>query len=117
MPQITISDETFAQLVAFLEASRAASNIDLPVEQAADYLIQIGIDDMIGQLLRSLEPGALVQEMLRLARNHPAEVYGHMAETMRRGAEEIAQREEELSRPFGFVTPRRLDAQEATGEE
>ena len=102
----TISDETFEQLVAFLETSRAATGTDLPVEQAADYLIQIGINDMVGNLLRSLDPAALVQDVLRLAREHPTEVYDYIAETMRRGAEEIARLEQEASRPLGFVTPR-----------
>jgi hypothetical protein len=61
---------------------------------------------MVGNLLRSLDPAALVQDVLRLAREHPTEVYDYIAETMRRGAEEIARLEQEASRPLGFVTPR-----------
>jgi hypothetical protein len=118
MPQITISDETFAQLVAFLQASRAASEIDLTTEQAADYLIQIGIDQIVGVWLRSLDTELLVEDMLRLAREHPPEVYGHLAETMRRGAEEIARREKELSRQFGFGQGvKRPEAEELAGAE
>ena len=47
MPQIEISEETFKQLSEFNRFSQAASDIDLPLHQFADYLIQVGIDHMV----------------------------------------------------------------------
>lgn len=109
MPQIEISEETFKQLSNFRRFSLAASEIELPLHQLADYLVQIGIDQMVTSILAVQDPEVLLSSILQMGRLHPEQTYGYMADVMLQGKEvnqaKLADLREQMNRRIGFNPP------------
>jgi hypothetical protein len=101
-------------LSEFSHYSHAASEIALPLDQLADYLIQVGIEQMVTSVLASQESEVLLSTILQLGRQHPEQVYGYMAEVMLQGKEIIeakfAALREQMERRIGFVAPKKPEA-------
>jgi len=107
--QIEISDETFKQLSEFAQFSHAASEMELPLNEMADFLIQTGIDHMVTLVLPSQDPEILLKTILQMGRQHPKETYGHMADVMLLGKEineaRLVEMREQMQRRIGFKQP------------
>ena len=106
MPQIDISEETFKQLSEFRRFSLAASEIDLPLHELADYLIQVGVDHMVTSIFAVQEPSVILASLLQMGRLHPEQTYGYMADVMLLGKEindaKLAEFREQMQRRIGF---------------
>jgi hypothetical protein len=109
MPQVEISEETFEQLSEFSRFSQTASDIDLPLHQLADFLIQVGIDHMVTSILAQHDAEVLLKTILQMGRQHPEQTYGYMADIMLRGKEineeKLAEFREQMQRRIGFRPP------------
>jgi hypothetical protein len=108
VPQIEISEETFKQLSEFSRFSHAASEVEVPFDQLADYLIQVGIDHMVALVLAQQEAGVLLKTILQMGRQHLEQVCGYMADVMLQGKEineaNLAELREQMGRRIGFAT-------------
>jgi hypothetical protein len=111
--QIEISKETFKQLSEFARFSRHASDMELPLNQMADLLIQIGIDHMVASVLAPQDVETVLNTILQLGPHHPKETFGYMADVMLRGKEineaKLAEMREQMQRRIGFKPPNRED--------
>src|SRR5258708_40272192 len=96
MAKIEITQETYDQLCQFSQLSKAASDIDLPLDQLADFLIQSEIDQMLGSILGAQEPGTLLTTILQLGRRHPQPTYGHLVDLLASGKEVNQQKRAEI---------------------
>ncbi|HLI64578.1 MAG TPA: hypothetical protein VKV05_14380 [Terriglobales bacterium] len=109
MPQIEITDETYQQLSAFSHFSQAASEMELTLDQLADYLIQFGIDQMVTTIIASQDAELMLKMILQMGRQHPEQTYGYMADVMHVGKEineaKLAELREQMQRRIGFQPP------------
>jgi hypothetical protein len=114
MPQVEISDETFKQISEFSRFSHAASDIEVPLHQLADYLIQVGIDHMLTSIFAQQDAEVLLKTILQMGRHHPEETYGYMADVMLQGKEIneqiLAELREQMERRMGFTPPNKPEA-------
>jgi hypothetical protein len=104
MPEISISEDTYERLVAFKEVVEVVIEEEIDFDTCADLILGQGIDAVLADLLGPLEPGTLLKSVQQLGAEHPAQVYSHFAETMRRGAD-VQQARERVRRQLGFYTP------------
>jgi hypothetical protein len=109
MPQIEITEETFQQLSAFRRFSRVASDMDLTLDQLADYLIQFGIDQMVTSIIATQDAELMLKMILQMGRQHPEQTYGYMTDVMHVGKEinetKLAELREQMQRRIGFHVP------------
>jgi hypothetical protein len=102
MPQIAISDEMLAALAAFTEVVEGVIDEKIAIDDCATLVIQQGINSMLADLLGSVEPGVLLTSLAQLGLKHPKEVYGFIAETLKRG--QAVEGRERLKHKLGFIT-------------
>ena len=101
MPQIAISDEMLAALGAFTEVVEGVIDEKIGIDDCATLVIQQGINSMLGDLLGSVESGVLLTSLAQLGLKHPKEVYGFIAETLKRG--QAVEGRERLKHKLGFI--------------
>jgi hypothetical protein len=114
MPEISISEDTYERLAAFKGVVEAVIEEEIDFDTCADLILGQGIDAMLADLLGPLDPGTLLKSVQQLGAEHPAQVYSHFAETMRRGAD-VQQARESVRRQLGFQT--HLEGARGQGEE
>ncbi len=103
MPQIAISEEMLATLAAFTQVVEAVIDEKIALDECARLVLQQGINSMLGDLLGSVEPSVLFTSLGQLGSQYPKEVYGFIAETLKRG--QGVQGRERLKHKLGFVIP------------
>ena len=112
MPQIVISEEMLATLGAFTQVVEAVIDEEIALDECAGLILQQGINSMLGDLLGSVEPSVLLTSLGQLGSQYQKEVYGFIAETLKRG--QAVQGRESLKHKLGFLTPRIQPASERT---
>jgi len=98
-PKIEISTELNNRIKAFKEVIEAVIDEKMELNGCIELIFDRGINSMIEDLLANVEQTILLQSFQQLGTKYPAEVYGHIAETLRRGGEI---NKEELKKTLGF---------------
>lgn len=97
--KIEISPELNQRIRAFKEVIEAVVEDKIELNDCVELILDRGINTMIEDLLANVEPATLLQSFQQLGAKYPAEVYGYITETLRRGGEI---NKEELKKTLGF---------------
>lgn len=103
MQSLTISDEVYTRLVEFKRVFDTVMDEEISFDEYVETVLLISIDHMLADLMAPLEHSTLVRSFQQLGSEHPEQVYGYVAETLRRGA--YARGREEMKQRAGFVAP------------
>jgi hypothetical protein len=104
MPTVTIPDELHAKISQFQQVVEAILEESLTVEQYVRLLLERGVYSMLNDIIGEVSPETLQESFQQLGARYPAEVYGYVAERIKRGALETAR--ERLRRQIGFRSDR-----------
>jgi len=104
VPQVLIGDATFRRVNAFAPVLEAVTGEAATVEDLLELVLHLGLSRLLSDVLEGADAHVLKQSLEQLAVEHPAEVYGFIAQRIRGGEE--AERER-LRREFkvGFQPP------------
>jgi hypothetical protein len=102
MPEIVIPDEMLARVAAFTQVVEAVIDEKIGLDECVRLVLDQGINSILGDLLGSVEASVLLTSLEQLGSQYPKEVYGYIAETLRRG--QAAQEREKLKHKLGFGT-------------
>lgn len=97
--KIEISGELHKRIAAFKEVVEAIMDRKYEMDDFIAEFFDNGIDLLLEKLLGNIPPETLLQSLQQLGAKYPTEVYGHIAETLRRGD---AVSKEELKKTIGF---------------
>jgi len=100
MHKVTISDKSHARLVEFKRVFDTVMDEEMSFDEYVETVLLISIDHMLADLMAPLEHSTLVRSFQQLGSEHPEQVYGYVAETLRRGA--YARGREEMKQWIGF---------------
>lgn len=100
MPEITVSQDVYNQLLAFKQVIEAVIEDKLDVNTCAELVLDQGLNAMLAELIGPLDTSTLITSFQQLAAKSPAEVYSFVTETIKRGA--AVQQQEEMKRRLGF---------------
>jgi len=102
VPQVTVTDDLHKRLAAFKPIVEAVLEEEFDLDSCTEVVLERGLTIMLSDLLGAVEPPVLLASFEQLAAQHPDEVYGFVAETLRTG--DAIQREQAKERlGFGFV--------------
>ncbi len=103
MPEISISEVVYERVSAFKELVEVVIEEEIDLNTCVELILGQGIDATLADLLSPLDPDTLLKSVQQLGSQHPAQVYGYVAETMSRGAD--VQARERVKSRLGFHTP------------
>ena len=103
MPEIEISEEIYTRVAEFKHVIEAVTEEETYFDTCVEVILCQGIDSMLAELLGPLEPATLLSSFQQLGSQHPEQVYGYIAETIKRGAE--TRPRDKWKRRFGFRIP------------
>lgn len=83
--KIEISGKLHKRIVAFKEVVEVLMDEKYEMDNFVAGLFDNGIDLLLEKLLVNVAPETLLQSLQQLGTKYPVEVYGHIAETLRRG--------------------------------
>jgi len=106
MPAVTIPDEFHARIAEFKQVVEAILDEVVTFEHCVALILDRGLYGMLNDIIGALSPEILQDSIQQLGARHPAEVYGYVAENLRRGAMEAER--QRLRKRIGFH-PRRDD--------
>ena len=102
MPKITISDEMYSRLAEFKQVVEGVIDEEINIDTCADLMLGQGMDSVLAELLGPLDSSTLLRSFQQFASQCPAQVYKHVAETLKKGA--IVHQKEEVKKRIGFQT-------------
>jgi len=112
---VKVSNELYKRVVAFRSVIEAVMEQEIELEGCFDLILEQGLNAMVVDLLGTQDHHILLNSIQQLGAQYPAQVYGYMAETLRRGAaaqeRERVKQEWERKKQVGFRPP------EDTGSE
>ncbi|MCI2430735.1 hypothetical protein LM602_09010 [Candidatus Acetothermia bacterium] len=100
MPEIAISAEIYTRIKGFKQVAEAVLESDIDFEKCVELILEQGIDSMLADILGSVEYDTLLNSFQQLGAQYPEQVYGYVAETLRKG--DAAQERERIKRKLGF---------------
>ncbi len=106
MPQITISDDVYARMMAFKPLLECVLQVSLEPDAYAELLLRLAPDLMLTEFLGATDAKGLFQLVLQLGQDHP-ETYGSIADVLARNQAAIieAEKRSELRQNLGFPEP------------
>ena len=106
MIQVTISDDTYARVVAFKPVIEALLEESIESSDYVEFLLNLAPDFILADLLSNMDAQTLLQSLQQLGQKHPVQIYTYIAETMQQGREFIeAQKRAEIKQKLGFKVP------------
>jgi hypothetical protein len=105
VPQVTVSDELHKRAVAFKPVIEAVLEEEIDGNAAVEVVLERGLASMLNDLLEMVEPEVLLLSFHQLASQHPEDVYGFVADALRRG-DAINRAKAKRQFRFGFDLPR-----------
>lgn len=103
MPKINISEGTYARLKAFLPLGQYLNEEPVSLDDEGEVLILIGLQSLLRMLLEKLDTGTLVESLVKLSNQHPAQVFRFVTDVLLAGG----QTADEIKQEFGFEQWRR----------
>lgn len=100
MPEITVSKEINERVVEFKQVVEAVLEEEISYDDCAALILGQGIDSMLAHLIGSADATTLLKSFQQLGSQSPAQVYGYVAETLRRGS--AAEQRERMREKLGF---------------
>lgn len=100
MPEITVSKEIYERVAEFKQVVEAVLEEEMSFDDCAALILKQGIDSMLTDLLGSVDATTLLGSLQQLGSKYPTQVYGYVAETLRRGA--TPQERERMKEKIGF---------------
>jgi hypothetical protein len=101
MPQINVSDSTYARLQAFRPLGERLGEEQITLDTCAESLILFGISAILDRLWKPHDAETLVQALQTLADRHPDQVFNFLTDVLKTG-DDVEQK-----KPFGFAAARR----------
>ncbi len=86
MPQIQVSEEQLSRVTEFKQVVEAILEEEITFEQCVALVLEQGLRCMLADILGSQEQAVLLESLQQLSQQHPAQVYGYVADALRRGA-------------------------------
>jgi hypothetical protein len=103
MAEIHISDGLHVRMLRFKDVIEAVIDEEIDFAVYPELLLAHGIDSMLADLLSPLDHDTLLKSIQQLGSQYPADVYGYVAETLKRGAS--VELRERVRRQLGFHRP------------
>jgi hypothetical protein len=103
MPQISISEDTYARLKAFLPLGQYLNEEPVSLDDEGEVLILIGLQSLLRMLWEKLDTGTLIESLVKLSNRHPEQVYRFVADVLVAGGETA----DDIKQEFGFEQWRR----------
>lgn len=100
MPEIAVSEDMYARLLEFKRVIETVIEERLDANACAELVLDQGLNAMLVELIDPLDTSTLVALLQQLAAKSPAEVYSHVADTLKRGA--ATNQQEAMRRRLGF---------------
>lgn len=101
--KVEINAEAYERVRAFKEVIESVMDEKYEMDDFIEGLLDNGINLLLEKLLGNVNPETLLQSLQQLGTKYPAEVYGYIADTLRRGGEI---NKEELKEKLGFLADR-----------
>lgn len=100
MAHESVSDDMVKRVQAFKPVFEAVLGEPIEFDLYIESLLGIVLDYILRDLQSAADQNTLLKSFQQLAGRHPAEVYGYIANMMKRG--EMAGNSKELQRRIGF---------------
>lgn len=100
MPEISVSKEIYDRVVEFKHVVEAVLEKEIHLDNCVTLILEQGINSMLNDLLGSVDANTLLSSLQELGSQYPAQVYGYVAETLRKGA--TVQERERMRQKLGF---------------
>lgn len=99
MPEVSISKDIHVRMKQFKQIIEAVIEEEIDFDKCADLVLSQGMDSMLIDIIGSVDQTTLLRSFQQLGSQFPGEVYGYVAETLRRGASNVRER---LRQQIGF---------------
>ncbi len=106
MPQVAISDEVYARIMAFKPLLECVLQVSLEPDPYAELLLRLAPDLILGEFFAGADGKNLFQLLLQLGQDHP-ETYAAIAQVLDRNQAAIieAEKRSSLRQNLGFPEP------------
>jgi hypothetical protein len=106
MNEFTLTDDLLKRVTEFKRVVQAVVGEEVDLDNCFSLIFDRGLDSMLADILGNIEQPVLLASFQQLASRYPAEVYGYVAETLRKG-EAVNEDRERLRKKLGFQPPDR----------
>ncbi len=90
--RVDISDEMLHRIHAFKQVVETVVEEELDFPAYMELLLHQAINSMVADLLEPVDREILVRSLQQLGAEHPEQVYGFIAKTLKTGAADMARR-------------------------
>ena len=106
MPQVTISDDVYARIMAFKPLLEGVLQVSLEPDAYAELLLRLSPDLVLAEFFGGADGKNLFQLLLQMGQDHP-ETYAAIAEVLAKNQAAIieAEKRSELRQNLGFPEP------------
>ncbi len=87
MPEITVPEEIHTRIREFKRVVETVIEEQISDSDYVRLILEQGVDSMVATLLGSQDPRILLASIQQLGGQFPTQVYGYIAETLKRGAD------------------------------
>ncbi len=103
MGSVTISDETMRRLTEFKGVFETVMGEEFEFDNYVEILLAWALKSSLKDLLCEVDQETLLLSFQRLGEKYPREVYGYVADVIRKG--KVVRKREEWQKRIGFQTP------------
>jgi len=101
MPEITISDDVYNKVAGFKQVVEEVIESEIENDSYIEFVLGKGVDSLLYDLISPLKQKTLLNSIKILGSRYPDQVYGFIAEVIKKGASEETRKS--YKRQIGYI--------------